>query len=121
MKNRFEYEKIPFSIFAKDPVTEKERMEDVHPAYRVLNLSPDWINIVVHRKDKQPIDTWYISDYVSGLGIRIPKATTRDEAVELALKVLHASSEQKYRSVIQRESRSRTEKNGRLLDPLPEK
>ena len=94
----FTYEEIEFEI----PVRERfyNYMQNVSPAYLVIDIGIDWASIVVHRKPGKPDDRWFVSEFTTGGAIDIPETTSRDEAVASAIAKIKALGRDTYRKRI---------------------
>ena len=90
----FTYEEIEFRI----PVREGfyHHRQKVSPAYLVLDVGISWASIVVHRKPGTPDDRWFVSEFATGGAIDIPDTTSRDEAVQHAIRKLKALGREEY-------------------------
>ena len=92
------YEEIEFHIPVRAGFYRYQ--QKVSPAYLVTDLGIPWALIVVHRKPGRPDDRWFVSEFATGGSFNIPKATSRDEAVEYAVTEIKALGRDGYRKRI---------------------
>ena len=105
----YTYHEIDFEISVKEGFYHYQ--QKVSPAYRVDGTGLDWASIVVHRLPGHfRQDQWFISEQTTGGSIEIPKATSKEEAVQHAIAKIQGMGRESYEKALARTHRRKERK-----------